>query len=74
MGKKDGVIYYNGLIYVPQNEELHDKIIGLHHDPLLLSHPRENRMQEMIERNYWWPRIGNQVSKYVKSCEACQRT
>ena len=31
-------------------------------------------MQEIIERNYWWPRLGNQAAKYVKECEACQRT
>ena len=72
--KKDGVIYYNNLIYVPRDEELRDKIVGLHHDPPLLGHPGENRTQEMVERNYWWPRLGNQVAKYVKECEACQRT
>ena len=72
--KKDDIIYYNGLIYVPRNDNLRDKIIGLHHDSPLAGHPGENRTQEMVERNYWWPRLGNQVSKYVKSCEACQRT
>ena len=72
--KKEDVIYYNGLIYVPRNEELRDRIIGLHHDSPLLGHPGENRTQEMIERNYWWPRLGNRVAKYIKECEACQRT
>jgi hypothetical protein len=72
--KIEDLIYYNGLIYVPRNEELCDKIIGLHHNPPLLGHPRENRTQEIIERNYWWPRLSNQVSKYIKACETCQRT
>jgi hypothetical protein len=40
----------------------------------LLGHPGENRMQEMIEHNYWWPRLENQVAIYIKKCEACQRT
>ena len=44
--KKDGIIYYNGLIYVPWDKELRDKIIGLHHDSPLLGHPGENRTQE----------------------------
>jgi hypothetical protein len=75
LGKKeDDVIYYNGLIYVPRNKELRDKIIGLHHDPAIVGHPGENRTQELVERNYWWPRIGNSVSEYIKSCEACQRS
>ena len=72
--KDDGFIYYHNAIYVPRNKELRDKIIGLHHNSHLLGHPGENRTQEIIERNYWWPRLGNQVTEYIQRCEACQRT
>jgi hypothetical protein len=41
--KIENIIYYNGLIYVPRDEDLRDKIIGLHHDSPLLGHPGENR-------------------------------
>jgi hypothetical protein len=47
--KKDGVIYYNGLVYVPRSKELQDKVIGLYHDPAIVGHPGENRTQEFIE-------------------------
>jgi hypothetical protein len=71
---KDGIIYYHEKIYVPRNEELREKIISLHHDTPLSGHPGEYRTQELIERNYWWPRLGNQVKHFVQTCEPCQRT
>jgi hypothetical protein len=71
---KDGIIYYHEKIYVPRNEELREKIISLHHDTPLSGHPREYRTQELIERNYWCPRLGNQVKRFVQTCEPCQRT
>jgi hypothetical protein len=72
--KKEDIVYYNGLIYVPRNEELQDRIIRLHHDSPPLGHPGEKCTQEMMEHNYWWPQLGNQVAKYIKECEAYQRT
>jgi hypothetical protein len=72
--QEDDTILYNDLIYFPRNKELRDKIIGLHHDPVIVGHPRENQTQELVERNYWWPRLGNGVSEYIKRCEACQRS
>jgi hypothetical protein len=72
--KENGVIYYNGLVCVPRSKELRDKIIGLHHNPVIVGHPAENWTQELVEGNYWWPRIGNGVSEYIKCCEVCQRS
>jgi hypothetical protein len=71
---KDGIIYYHEKIYVPRNEELREKIISLHHDTFLSGHPGEYCTQELIEQNYWWPRLGNQVKRFVQTCEPCQRT
>jgi hypothetical protein len=63
----NGTILYNGLIYVPGNKELRDKIIGLRHNPAIVGHPGGNRTQELVERNYWWLRLGNGVSEYIKT-------
>ena len=72
--EKDGLIFYKNAIYVPRNTELWERIIKFHHDRPLVGHPREHRTQELIERNYWWPRLGNQVREYVRTCETCQRS
>ena len=28
----------------------------------------------MIECSYWWPRMGNQIKKFIQTCELCQKT
>ena len=73
--KRDGdLILYREKVYVPRDEKLRERIIRLHHDTPLVGHPGEYRTQELVERNYWWPRMGNQIKEYVRTCDACQRT
>ena len=73
--RKDGdLILYKDKIYVPRDEQLREKIIRLHHDTPLVGHPGEYRTQELVERKYWWPRMGNQIKEYIRTCDACQRT
>jgi hypothetical protein len=67
-------VFYREKVYVPRDEKLRDNIIRAHHDVPLAGHGGSYRTQELIERNYWWPRMGNQVKEYVRTCEACQRT
>lgn len=61
-------------LYVPKNKRLCKKIIRLHHNSITTGHPGRYKMQELITRNYWWPRIQADVKTYVEGCETCQRT
>jgi hypothetical protein len=72
--KQDGIIYYKEKIYVPHDDELREEIIHLSHDVPMAGHPGEYCTQEIIERNYWWPRMGNQIKEFVRTCEPCQKS
>ena len=61
-------------IYVPKDPILQEKIIRLHHTSITTGHPGRFKTQELITRNYWWPRIQADVQSYVDGCETCQRT
>jgi len=61
-------------LYVPRSACLREKIIRLHHDNVTTGHPGRYKTQELITRNYWWPRIQADVKNYVDGCETCQRT
>lgn len=71
---EDGYIMVNDRLYVPNSDTLRDDIIRAHHDSPLSGHPGKVKTQELIERDYWWPRIGQNVKDYVKGCITCQRT
>lgn len=70
----NGIVTYRGLVYVPKDRNLRERIISAHHDSILAGHPGKYKTAELIERNYWWPRLNGQVARYVAGCETCQGT
>ena len=70
----DGVVTWQGRIYVPKDRDLRGQVIQAHHDTVLAGHPGRYKTQELITRNYWWPGISRDVRTYVTGCEKCQAT
>ncbi|RVW60334.1 Transposon Tf2-2 polyprotein [Vitis vinifera] len=42
------------------------------HDSKWAGHPGEERTLALLARSYYWPKIGEDVQAYVKSCLVCQ--
>ena len=53
--EEDGIITWQGRLYVPKNKKLREDIIKEHHDSHVAGHPGRYKTQELITRNYWWP-------------------
>ena len=64
---------FEGRIYVPPNAELRQEILQQHHDKTDVGHPGQHRMIELLKRTYWWPQMRNDVKRYIKGCDTCQR-
>ena len=71
--EEDGIITWEGRIYVPKDKKLRDKVIHLHHDTYTAGHPGRFKTAELILWNYWWPRIQGDVRAYVDGCSRCQQ-
>ena len=61
-GKKEGA------------KKLRQDIICEHHDSIVAGHPGRYKTQELITRDYWWPRIQGTIRRYIDEYEPCQRT
>ncbi|SJL08909.1 uncharacterized protein ARMOST_12283 [Armillaria ostoyae] len=72
--EKDGILYYDNRIYVPRHSSLRGEIISQSHDHITAGHPGIAKTRELVQREYWWPKIQKDVEAYVKGCETCQRT
>ena len=70
----DGIVTWQDRIYVPKDKGLREKIIRQNHDSPIAGHPGRYKTQELITRDFWWPRITADVRTYISGCEACQRT
>jgi len=65
----EGFLLFNNLIYVPLN--LRTRILESHHDSITAGHFGVRKTLDLINRNFWWPNLRNDVKKFIKSCETC---
>jgi len=70
----DGVVYENGKLWVPQDDELHLEILREVHDQQSTGHPGMTRTKALLRRFYYWPGIGASIRRYISSCHVCHRT
>jgi len=63
--EQDGIAYMEGRIYVPNNKRLKEKILWENHNVVDVEHPGQQRMLELLKRNYWWPGLKEDVKKYM---------
>jgi hypothetical protein len=69
----NGVWYKEGRVVVTDELSGKRNIIRAHHDPPVHGHPGINRTMQIVERNYWWPQLRQDVKDYVQGCTDCQR-
>jgi hypothetical protein len=71
--ESDGVIRYQGKVYVPEDNNLQVSIIKLYHDTPHTGHPGCFKTIELLKRDYWWPGLNQSVTNWIKGCATCQQ-
>ena len=51
----DSIIYKKGKVYISKNNILRAEIIRLHHDTPVEGHGGQQKMVELVTKNFWWP-------------------
>ena len=67
----DGLLLYNNLIYVPEDDVLRLELMRMHHDDPLAGHYGIAKTLELLSRNYDFPGMAAYVKKYVNTCDIC---
>jgi len=62
-----------GQIYIPKNKKLKEWILQENHDSVDVGHLGQQRMIELVKRNYWWPGFKEDIKKYMQGCIKCQQ-
>jgi hypothetical protein len=68
-----GLLFYQGKIVVPDNEDLKRDLISAFHDSPIAGHPGQQQTLELVSRRYYWPGMRAKIFHYVETCETCQR-
>ena len=70
--EEDGLVYFKGRLYVPNEHALRWEVLQTCHDNLTAGHPGKNGTLELVSHYYWWPRMTAFVASYVEGYDRCQ--
>lgn len=51
----NGLLYYKGKLYIPNDKELRADVIRTCHDTPIAGHPGKHNTLELVSCHYWWP-------------------
>ena len=70
----DGLLLTVGnRVFVPKWGNLRREILKEFHDSLWAGHPGMNRTLALVQQNYYWPQLKDDVEAYVRTCLICQQ-
>jgi len=70
---KDGLLWYQGKIWIPKNEGIRTTLIAKQHERPQAGHGGTAKTTELISRRYYWPKIRKDIKRFIKNCDTCQR-
>jgi len=65
------ILYRRNLLWVP--EGLVQRIMESEHDTKVAGHMGQDKTIELIRRNFWWPKMNERITDFVRSCPECQQ-
>jgi hypothetical protein len=68
---KEGRLLFRDRLWVPELEELRTKMIQGTHDSRACGHPGRDSTGAILARQYFWPRMYEDVRRFVRNCDAC---
>jgi len=69
---KDLLLYKNRW-YIPKDEGLRQTMIEAEHDSKIAGHFGTYKTIGRVRANFYWPKMDENITEYVRSCDICQR-
>ena len=69
--EQNEITYIDGQIYIPNNRKLKKQILQENHDSIDMGYPGQQRMIELVKRNYWWLGLKEDIKKYIQGYFKC---
>ena len=61
----------NEKIYILNNKKIQENILQENYNLVDVEYPGQQRVLNLIKRNYWWPGIWNNIKKYIQGYQKC---
>lgn len=70
---KNGLVLRNGKLYVPDIDCLRTLLIQEIHSSITTGHPGKMKTKQLVMEQYYWPRMGADIDRYVANCVDCRK-
>ena len=70
----DGRVYYQGRLWLPVDDDLRRAIIEENHSPPLVGHPGAAGTYSRIQKAFYWPKMHQDIRRFIRNCHPCQRS
>lgn len=70
----NGRLLWRGAFWIPDYEPLRTRLIQRVHDSPLGGHPGRESTRDLLRREFIWPRMGDDVRRFVRNCSTCGRS
>ena len=73
---KDELVLKRDLIYIPTQDPIKTQLLQAHHNASLTGHLGQDKMYELVSRNYTWPNMQQWINQYINICKiyTCNKT
>jgi hypothetical protein len=68
---QDGLLYRKGLLWVPKNTR--NAILHTEYNSPIAGYFGQDKMIELIQQNFWWPKMDQEIIEYIRSYLECQK-
>ena len=63
--EQNRIIYMDRQIYIPNNRKIKEQILQENHNTADMGYLGQQRIIELVKRNYWWPGLKEDIKKYI---------
>jgi len=71
---QDGLLWYQAKIWITKEKGILITLIAKYHEPAQAGHGGTAKSTGLISRRYYWPKIREDIKRFMKNCDTCQRT
>jgi len=69
---QEELLAWNGMVYAPK--AMRGKVMKSNHNSKVAGNFGRDRTMELISRNFFWPKMEDDVRRHCNECDNCQRT
>jgi len=70
--EEDGVLVFQGQFYISNNAKIKKLVLDEIHQMPYSSHPGYQKTITTTRKQYYWPMMKKEITKYITRCQKCQ--